>query len=490
MRKLSTIVFKNVLGISEATLQPKDVNIISGAKGTGKTSFLDGIEVLISNKCSRKQIVKNGETEAILYGEIGNIIIDRKLRTKKSDAIKVTEDGNPVTSPQTFLNSLTDGLQFNPIKFYEADEKEQNKILLGLLDITWTMDDIYEWFGERPAGIDYEQHILSVLDQIQSNKGQYYLKREDLNRSRKSKEAVIADIRKGIPQDFDIKVKDIKLSEKYDEISKLEQRNNNIKKAQELAAGHANVIAGIQSASDAEKSALDLKYANKRQEFNDTKTLKENRIKDLENQIKLINGEIEQIIMNRADLVHQQEAESKNIDALTAEKIETANAKLGEYKAYIDKHTPTDVEPMKVAAEKVEHLQSFVREFERIAVIQDDIEKLAEESAVLSDKIDKARYLPGELLKTAVLPIDGVTVEAGAVLIHGLPIGNLSDGEKLELSIKIAEHKAGDVGIVLIDGFEKLNPSEQTSFIEQCKQTGLQYFITNVKDGELEISTY
>jgi len=92
-------------------------------------------------------------------------------------------------------------------------------------------------------------------------------------------------------------------------------------------------------------------------------------------------------------------------------------------------------------------------------------------------------------LSKANLPIKGLTVSEGQVLINGLPIDNLSDGEKMELSVEIAKHKAGDLGVVFLDKFESLDSVSREAFLKLCLESDLQFFITLVADGELEVLT-
>lgn len=89
--------------------------------------------------------------------------------------------------------------------------------------------------------------------------------------------------------------------------------------------------------------------------------------------------------------------------------------------------------------------------------MQEEIGKLTEESEELTRKIELARELPATILQTATIPVDGLTVEDGVPLIHGLPISNLSDGELLELCVDITVSKPGQLQIILIDGAERLD---------------------------------
>lgn len=94
--------------------------------------------------------------------------------------------------------------------------------------------------------------------------------------------------------------------------------------------------------------------------------------------------------------------------------------------------------------------------------MQSDVEDLSEEAEELTRKIEKARTLPGEILQECKIPIAGLTVKDGVPLINGLPVSNLSDGEKLDLCIDVAIQNPKGLRIILIDGVEKLSTEWKT----------------------------
>ena len=116
--------------------------------------------------------------------------------------------------------------------------------------------------------------------------------------------------------------------------------------------------------------------------------------------------------------------------------------------------------------------------------LQSDVEILKEESNLLTARIEKARSLPGEILETAKIPIAGLTIKDGVPLINGLPVSNLSDGEKLDLCIDVAIQKPNGLQIILIDGVEKLSTPVREALYKKCKDKGLQFIATRTTDDE------
>ena len=80
-------------------------------------------------------------------------------------------------------------------------------------------------------------------------------------------------------------------------------------------------------------------------------------------------------------------------------------------------------------------------------------------------------------------------MEEGVPLIRGLPISNLSDGELLELCVDLTVSKPGQLGIILVDGAERLDEKSRAALYERCRAKGLQLIATRVSDSnELEVT--
>jgi len=479
VKTIKRIVLKNTLGIEEITLDPKQINIISGKKGTGKTSILEAIEKALSNKNIRSEFIRKGEKEASMFIELSDgTIIDRVKNLEKSDKITVKND-SIIGSPETYLRTLFNDKQFRPISFIEASTKEQNKILLGMVDIEWSMDDIKEWFGEIPENINYEQHILNILDDIQSKRGSYYLTREDKNREIKNKKAIAADILKNIPENYNAeKWRDIKLGEYYSKITKAQEHNNKITEAKNIAEGFndkKDSIEGKYAKINADlRSNFSLYESQKREEYSSI----QNRINQLKEELSLIELDVKE---KKSDM----ESQIKTNNGAMEIDIRDLENKVKESK--LIKEEEIKLEPLQEEADFAEKMKSYISEYDNAMSYHKQVEELVLESHKLTEKIEIARSLPSELLKKVKSPIEGLSVKDGVPLINGLPIQNMSTGEQLELSVEIAKKLTGELGVILVDRLESLDTDSQNSFIEACKKSGLQYFMTKVCDSEYEI---
>lgn len=95
----------------------------------------------------------------------------------------------------------------------------------------------------------------------------------------------------------------------------------------------------------------------------------------------------------------------------------------------------------------------------------------------------------GEILRTATIPVKGLTVENGKPLIDGKPISNLSEGEQLMLCVDVALSKPNNLNLILLDGVEKLSDKNRELLYNKCKEKGLQFIATRTtNDNELIIT--
>ena len=159
------------------------------------------------------------------------------------------------------------------------------------------------------------------------------------------------------------------------------------------------------------------------------------------------------------------------------------DAEVADYAQYLDMEKK-DVSELVHEALYMEDMKGHINEYKRMVDLQKEVEGLAEESSELTRKIEKARTLPGEILQNCTIPIDGLTVENGIPLINGLPVSNLSEGEKLDLCINVSIQKPNGLDIILIDGAEKLASGLREKLYQKCKEKGLQMIATRTTDSD------
>ena len=468
--RITKIKIKNLFGIKEYEADGKNIEL-SGRNGVGKTSVIDAIRFALENKSDRDYIVRNGETEGeILIETDTGLSINRKSRTYMSDYKSIKQNGNPVKSPEAFLNGIITPLQLSPIEFMNMDKKKQNSIILNLISYDWDLNTIRNWFGEIPQDVNYEQNILSVLNDIQSENGYYFRTRQNINREIREKKSIISDIKSSIPEGYNgSEWESVELGELYTEIEKRRKNNEMIEKAHAVLENHDSKIRKAQADREIKISSMERDLAQ-------TEGSYRREIAALEEQLRSYKDKLDSISSVKEEKMKLIDSEY-NADV---SKIESEISSYSEYRN-MDKQP---VDELLENAKNVEKMKSHINEWKRMLDIEEKVHNLERQSETLTRKIDKARTLPGEILETAEIPIAGLSVKDGIPLINGLPVSNLSEGEKLDLCIDVAIQNHSGLQIVLIDGVEKLSTSMRNRLYEKCKQKGVQFIATRTTDDE------
>lgn len=474
--KISKLKIENLYGIEQLELDGKSIEL-TGTNGAGKSSVLDAIRLALTNNSKRKYVVKNGETEGRVLVKLDDgTTIDRKKRTDKSDYKSIKdENGNEINSPETFLKDIFTPLQLEPVEFLSMSEKEQNRILLNLIEFNKDKKEfIQEKFGELPLWVNYDDSILEILNQLQSKEGQYYQNREDINRQIRNGIAIINDIAKDIPEGYDSeKWRNFTLSDKYEELNKDKEYNAKIDKSIAYKEDYNNKIKQIE---DKENAILVEINAQKEQEKNNIN----NKILEMKNQIILLEKELENI--DNKYLLQGTEARNNSIaeKAKLEENIKIAN----EWADKAKQDTSILENELKIA----EQMKGHLNEYDRMKEMQKKVDNFNAISENFTNKIELARDLPGLILKEVNIPIKNLTVENGIPLVNNLAISNLSEGEKLQLCVDVTLSNNNNLKLILIDGTEKLSEENRNKLYDICKERGLQVIATRTTDNpELNI---
>lgn len=537
--KIKAIKFNNFIGIDEFVYNPGNLTIFEGPKGSGKSSILEGIETTISNTKRRTEVIKRGNNEATLFIETDTgLEFDRRIRDDKADYFKMRQPGQGIKSTEAEARKFVSGDIFRPLDFINMDAPKQTAIILGMIKMQYSDEEINSWFGENVnvlSNINTSKHLLQVLKDIEVAK---YKEREEVNREIKLLEGQIKGIEAGLPPNYDgeeWKIK--KIQEYYNKVSEAQNINKSIDEAERLQSGITEKIESIKTSAENYKSKINIKFTEKRQDIKDIIELSKNKIITANNIInssadkmqleyndllakrnaeiaqinekyKILKSDKELIIQNEVDsqkeiinlqnqkiaakeqeilsLSGLEEQELKSVDILAESEIEKEKLKVGTAEEYLKIHQKTDIKPLQDEADKVANMQEYLREWDRMLDIRDG--KLSNKkaySARLTGFIEVARNKPSELLKQHKLPIDGISVDENSMIrINGTLLDGLSDGEKLEAAFKIALQRIGEFRIMCLDGFEKLNETEQKKIEKLCDDNNIQVFINITKDTE------
>lgn len=536
--KIRAIKISNFLGVDEFKWNPSEkVNILEGPKGSGKSSVIEGIEKAFSNQGRRTELIRHGQDEATLYVETDTgLEIDRRIRTDKADYFKLRKQGEGIKSTEAELRQFLSGDIFRPLDFINLDAKEQTKTILNMIEMDYSPAEICNWFGDDVlSGINTDKHLLQILKDIEIK---YYKEREEVNREIRSLEAQVKGIEKELPANYNGEEwKSLNIQDYYAKVTEAQKINQIIEQAKALKENFEDRVNAISTGASDSKSTIEVSYERKRQEIDDLITLAKHRIGKIEDQIGKIKSDMEssltdvdrwlekeiQKLKEQAEarkreikeaaattteqdkdeiqkqkeyiatkqteldgLGEKQELEIQGIAKETEQKIQLEKERLGKAADYLENNEPVDIEPLQQEADHVAEMQSYLREWDRMVEIRDGQLATKENySSHLTGLIETARNKPSELLKQHKLPIEGISVDEEArIRINETLLDGLSDGEKLEVAFKIALQRMGELRIICLDGFEKLNEIEQKKILDLCEQHDIQAFVTITKDTE------
>lgn len=144
---------ENVKRLKVVDITPQeDIVTLAGENGEGKTTVLDCIRMALGGKdYVDEQPIRNGEEEARIILDLGNIIVKRRF-TKQGQYISVeTPEGAKFPEPQSKLNDLMGAISFDPLQFTRMKPDEQYRTLRGLVNLDVDIEEL-----DRLNTVDFE----------------------------------------------------------------------------------------------------------------------------------------------------------------------------------------------------------------------------------------------------------------------------------------------------------------------------------------------
>lgn len=178
--------------------------------------------------------------------------------------------------------------------------------------------------------------------------------------------------------------------------------------------------------------------------------------------------------------------------------IENAEKHLRDLKAKEQEITQKEIaaqkSPAELQMESTEELQRNLEEIESInAKVRDNLEKAkaqmeadeyAKKYSELNEEIDKVRNRRMSLLDGVQMPLDGLSVDHGALIYNGQPWDNMSGSDQLKVATAIVRKLKPECGFVLMDKLEQMDLDTLKDFGSWLEAEGLQAIATRVSTGD------
>lgn len=364
----------------EIDLQGKDLVIISGMNGVGKSTALDIFAMTVwgAGLCPTEPI-SEGKREGFSRVEMVDYIATRKfwLTAKNELASKVilkSKDGAEFKSPHEMLKKILGPVTTDPLEFTRKIEKEPKKARDLLLQL---------------AKIEID------LEEMARARKEIYDNRTRVNKERKNKEGELAGM--GRP-DPGLLVDEISLSglqREYQDALKVKQNNDQTReKLEEEEKGedrNNREIENIQS-----------------------------QIKTMEREIKDRHEYLDNLHKSLKEYGTQKEALQQQVDALVDPDFETISQKTAEAEG-----TNKEIRAAKTLQEKRTMLGIL-------------IESTTDESHRLTHEIDELDAQKDGALQGAEFPVKGLSVDENGIRFNGFPLAQASKSEWIKIGLAIS----------------------------------------------------
>ena len=204
------------------------------------------------------------------------------------------------------------------------------------------------------------------------------------------------------PQNYDVnKWADYDLRAKSAELQKAQEINSLISRAKSFYEAYDNKVRGITAEKDiainAEESAINAERVS------------------LNKTIERLKGEIKAAETALNGLDRKLSDKKALIEAECREKIAKLDNDIKVSEQYKDKQ-PIDTAPIRAELDEAIQMKEYVSEYRSMLEMQERRKELIAQSESLTEKINKARELPGMVLESARIPIEGLTVKDGSRL--------------------------------------------------------------------------
>lgn len=113
-----------------------------------------------------------------------------------------------------------------------------------------------------------------------------------------------------------------------------------------------------------------------------------------------------------------------------------------------------------------------------------EAEELGEHYDELTEQLNDLRHQRTELLNSADLPLEGLSVNKGELLYNGCCWDCMSGSEQLKVATAIVRRLNPNCGFVLLDKLEQMDSETLAEFGSWLEQEGLQVIATRVSTGD------
>ena len=189
-------------------------------------------------------------------------------------------------------------------------------------------------------------------------------------------------------------------------------------------------------------------------------------------------------ILNEIDIMTQKTEEYERVAREGREKIKELESKLKAAEKSPKELQMESTEELEASIANVEEINRKVRANLDKGKAEDDAKMYRDQYSELTDQLTQVRLKKVDLLKSARLPLPGLSVEDGELTYQGQKWDNMSGSQRLMVSTAIVRQLNPKCGFVLLDKLEQMDVDTLQEFGLWLEQEGLQAIATRVSTGD------
>ena len=195
------------------------------------------------------------------------------------------------------------------------------------------------------------------------------------------------------------------------------------------------------------------------------------------------NGENQRKRDNLQHYTKEVEQLEDNIRKLT-ERLEESKRNLETAQKSAENLTDESTAELESNISQIDELNKKIRANLDRQKAEIDAEDYRRQYQQLTEDIDDIRKAKSELLNSANLPLDNLTVENGELIYNGYKWDNMSGAEQLIVATSIVRKLNPECGFVLLDKLEQMDTDTLETFGNWLENEGLQAIATRVSTGD------